>query len=560
MTRTSEPFIPADASATYDVIVYGGTSSGVVAAVQAARMGARALLVAPERHLGGMISSGLGLTDMGATETIGGLAREFFHRVWRHYRSPSTWTHGTRQEYLDTHFWHWGVTGPEVDRLQAQFMFEPHVAERMLDAMLAESGAHVALGARLVLRGGVEMDGQRISAIRCENGATYRGRAFVDASYEGDLLGQAGVSFFVGRESNAQYDETFNGTQPNKPLPFDPYVVPGDAASGLIAGIDAAAPGVKGEGDARVQAYNFRLCLTDVPDNRVEIVAPPGYDPAQYELHARYYATFGRDCRPGTHRYAFHGLFGDGVDGVCLFSHMPNRKTDSNSSGFASTDFIGASHTWWNADYAERDRLWLAHKHYMQGLIYFAKTNPRFPPAVREELARWGLARDEFADNGHWPYALYVREARRMVADYVVTEHDTTGARVAEDGIAFGSYPADSHYVTCYVDAQGRPWHEGGFWDDRTRPFPISYRAIRPATGECENLLVSGCISTTHVAYASARMEPVFMMLGQAAATAAVLAGDAGCPVQQLSFDALRDRLLADGAVLSRDAQPLAAV
>jgi hypothetical protein len=544
------PFIPADPRTVYDVVVYGGTSSGVIAAVQAARRGGRVALVAPEHHLGGMSSSGLGLTDMGHTDTIGGLALEFYHRVWKHYLAPDAWRDGSRADYLESHPWHWGVTGQEVDRRQAQFMFEPHVAERIFNDLLLESEAHVALSERIDRGRPSAMDGTSIASLRCESGRSFRGRTYIDASYEGDLLAQAGVSYVVGREANADHGETFNGVHPNPPLPFDPFNVAGDPASGTLPGIDPAPPGPAGTGDRRVQAYGFRLCLTDVADNRIDIGPPPNYDPGRYELHARYYQSFGPDAHPGSHRYAYFGLFGDGIDGVTLFSRLPNRKTDSNNCGFASTDLIGGSHRWAHATYAQRDQIWREHQHYTQGLLYFARTDRRLPAAVRETLAAWGPARDEFADQDHWPYELYVREARRMVSDYVITEHDTTGDRVADDGIALGSYPADSHHVSCYVDRDGRPRTDGGFWDTRTRSFPLSYRAIRPRAGECTNLLVSGCISTTHVAYASARMEPVFMMLGQAAATAALLAVGAARDVQDIDVAALRRRLLEDGAVL----------
>jgi hypothetical protein len=534
-----------------DVVVYGGTSAGVTAAVEAARMRRRVVLIEPGRHLGGMSSSGLGMTDNGSTATIGGLSREFYQRVYRYYTDPKAWKQLTREEFLVWMPPTWGIDGPRMEAIKAQYLFEPHAAEQVFNDMAREAGVEVVYGERLDLKNGVMRDGTKIVSIRMESGREFAGRTFIDATYEGDLMAKAGVKYIVGREPNSLYDETLNGVFPFTPAPFpkiSPYVAPGDPKSGLLPRVEPRPPGVKGQGDRRVQAYNFRICLTDIPENRVPFVKPANYNPLDYELLARLIATM-KDVQPGPRRAAAMGLRGKGLDLGINFELVPNRKTDSNCGSEFGSDMFGRSYDWPEADYAGRQRIWEEHKSYTQGLLWFLANDPRIPQPVRDEMQRWGLAKDEFTDNDNWPHQLYVREARRMISDYVVTEHEAKGEHPAADSVAIASYPLDSHGVTLYVDETGLLHRERGFYVG-TKPFAVSYRAIRPRAEECTNLLVPGCLSASHAAYGSIRMEPVFMMLGHASGAAAALASERNVAVQDVPYEALRSRLLSAGQIL----------
>ncbi len=417
--------------------------------------------------------------------------------------------------------------------------FEPHVAEDLLFQMLRETGAAVYFQQRLA---SVTRQGARITEIAMENGKVYRARMFIDATYEGDLMAKAGVSYTVGREANAQYQETINGVRAETPqhqftVPVDPYMKPGDPASGLLPFIQPGDGGKPGEGDRCVQAYNFRLCYTQNPVNRLPHRPPPKYDPAQYELLARYLEALVAAGQKPQLKAFWNPIW------------MPNGKTDINNNGGFSTDFIGANYAYPEADFATRAGIWQAHEDYVRGFVYFLATNPRVPEDMRAEMQTWGPARDEFLDNANWPHQLYVREARRMVSDYVMTEHHCRGRQKAEDAVGMGAYGMDSHNCQRIVK-NGRVENEGDVQAWGFPPYPISYRSIVPKAGECENLLVPICLSATHIAYGSIRMEPVFMILGQSAATAAAMAIERGCPVQRLPYEVLRVRLLADRQVL----------
>jgi hypothetical protein len=494
-------------TAPYDVVVYGGTSSGVIAAVKVARMGKSVVLIEPGRHLGGLSSGGLGATDIGNKDAIGGMAREFYRRVGAVYGADEAWS------------------------------FEPHVAERIFNALIREANVPVVLGERLGLSGGVRKKGARIVAIAMESGRTFRGRMFIDASYEGDLMAKAGVSYHVGREANEVYGETLNGVQTRNAVhhqfikPVDPYVVPGDPASGLLPGVHADGPGAEGSGDHRVQAYNFRMCTTDVPENRRPWPKPADYDPLRYELLLRNFEA-------GDHRVPWHAVM------------MPNRKTDTNNNHAVSTDYIGMNYEYPDGDYATRERIIREHESYQKGLMWTLANSPRVPEEVRGHFQTWGLAKDEFTDNDNWPHQLYVREARRMVAEYVMTEHNCRGERVAEDSVGLAAYTMDSHNVQRYVDEEGHVRNEGDVQVGGFTPYPISYRAIVPKRAECTNLLIPVCLSASHIAFGSIRMEPVFMVLGESAATAAVQALDADVDVQAIKYDKLAERLIADGQIL----------
>jgi hypothetical protein len=518
-----------------DVVVYGGTSAGVVAAVQARRMGRSVILVCPEKHLGGLTSGGLGWTDTGNKATIGGIAREFYHRIWQHYQQGAAWKWQTRGEYGNR-----GQGTLAIDGAQrTMWIFEPHVAEAVFEDLVAEQQIPVHRERWLNRDGGVRKPGTRIQQIAMLGGDTYTARIFIDASYEGDLLAAAGVPYHVGREANEVYGERWNGVQKDArhhrhffAQPVDPYVVPGDPSSGLLARVSAEPPGENGQGDDRIQAYCFRMCLTRIPKNRVPFPRPTAYDPNQYQLLLRVLATGWREV-------------------FQKFDPIPNAKTDTNNHGPFSTDNIGMNYDYPEASYARRREIIAEHRQYQMGLMYFLANDPRVPEDVRTRVASWGLARDEFADNDHWPHQIYVREARRMVGQYVMTEHDCLGTRVTPQPVGMGSYAIDSHNVQRYVTAEGHVQNEGDVGVRPPRPYQIAYGSLVPQADACDNLLVPVCASTSHIAFGSIRMEPVFMILGQSAATAGVLAIDRDRPVQQVDYPALRERLQADGQVLS---------
>ncbi len=519
---------------TADIVVYGGTAGGIAAAIQAARMGKTVLLVEPGRHLGGLTSGGLGATDIGNKQAIGGVAREFYRRLGKHYEQPSAWTFQPPDAFLKRR---------QPTKELEMWTFEPHVAEMILRDWLREANVSVILGERLDLKQGVSKQDGRIVSITMESGLTCDARMFIDATYEGDLLAGAGVSHHIGREANATYRETYNGVQTQQAtkhqfmVPVDPFRMPGNPQSGLLPGIQEEGPGEEGAGDKRVQAYNFRMCLTDVAENRIPFPKPAGYDPLRYELLARY-------------------IQGGVWDAFCSNLPMPNHKTDTNNCGGFSTDNIGMNYAWPEGDHATRERLFTEHVTYQQGLMWFLANDPRVPEKIRTQISQWGLCKDEFTDNGGWPHQLYVREARRMVSDHVMTQHNCQGRATVDDPVGLAAYSMDSHNVQRYA-RDGRVYNEGDVQIHGITPYPIAYRSIRPRESECKNLLVPVCLSASHIAYGSIRMEPVFMVLGQSAATAAVHALDEGVSVQQIDPAKLQKRLLADQQVLAWTGAPL---
>lgn len=523
-----------------DICIYGGTASGVAAAVQAARMGQSVVLVEPTRRLGGLTTGGLGQTDIGNKQAIGGIAREFYRRVRQHYTNDAAWKWETRQQYQD------GGQTRTAPNEDAMWTFEPSVALKILNDLIREANVSVVYGERLDLKNGVTTHGnnpKRITEIRMESGRRFRAKMFIDATYEGDLLAKAGVSYTVGREANAQYGETLNGVQTTQAIyhqlqrGVDPYVRKGDHASGLLPGIDPSGPGVEGAGDRRVQAYCFRMCLTDRPENRIPFTKPDGYRELDYELLFRNFEA-GETGTPWIH------------------SLMPNRKTDINNRLGFSTDFIGQNYAYPEADYAERERIVTRHKQYQQGLMWTLANHPRVPEKIRAQVSPWGLCRDEFVETGGWQEQLYIREARRMVGDYVMTQHHCEHREVAKDAVGLAAYGMDSHHVQRHLDANGHVRNEGDVQVRVAGPYPISYCALVPKSAECANLLVPVALSASHIAYGSIRMEPVFMVLGQSAATAAALAIKDNVPVQQLDYEKLRARLAADKQVLEAKIQP----
>lgn len=538
ISRTSCSFLAAIslspfsaiAADQYDIVIYGGTSGGLAAGIQAARMGRTCVIIEPTKFVGGLTTGGLGATDIGNKQAIGGLAREFYHRIWQYYRQPDRWKQETREKYFAGR-----PHGNSADE-ETMWTFEPHAATEVYEAMLKEAKVPVVFSERLDLKNGVQKEGARITAIRMESGRTFTGKMFIDATYEGDLMAKAGVSYHVGRESNATYGETLNGIQTARATQHqfikspDPYIKPGDPQSGLLPGIHAGDPGIDGEGDKRVQTYNLRMCTTDAPENKVPWEKPQNYEPLRYELLLRNFEA-------GDHRSPWNPVW------------LPNRKTDTNNNFAFSTDNIGMNYDYPDGDYATRERIQKEHLDYQMGLMWTLANHPRVPEKIRAEFSRLSPAKDEFKDNNHWPRQLYIREARRLIGEYVMTEKNCTRAVVIDDSAGMGAYNMDSHNTQRYVTKDGRVLNEGDI-QVGTRPYPVSYRSLCPKAAECANLLVPVCLSASHIAYGSIRMEPVFMVLGQSAATAASHAIEAGVGVQGIDQEKFKARLLADKQVL----------
>ncbi|HEX7653686.1 MAG TPA: FAD-dependent oxidoreductase, partial [Verrucomicrobiae bacterium] len=486
-----------------DVCVYGGTSGGVIAAVKAARLGKRVALIHDKNHYGGMTSSGLGWTDIGHVGTgyIQGMAGDFYARINAKY-------------------------GANVN-----YEFEPHVAEAVFNDLLAEAGVQLYPNQSLV---SVNKAGTQIRALTTTAGIIFTAREFIDTSYTGDLLAAAGVSYTIGREAAAQYGESLAGVRPPDTsfgAAVSPYLTPGVPASGLIPLIQSNSLSPAGSADMAVQTYNFRMCFTQVASNRLALAAPPNYNAAQYELVARYL-----QANPSL---TLNNL-------MTLGTPLPNSKMDINNSGPVSTDYVGGSAAYAEAGAARRQQIWADHKNYEQGFFYFLATDPRVPAAVRTSMSAWGPCKDEFVDNGGWPWELYVREARRMVSDYVMTQANIFNQVPVTDVVGMGGYFTDSHYCQRIL-TNGIIVNEGTARGDITVPYPVPYRALVPKTNECSNLLVPWSLSASHIAFCSLRMEPTLMILSQAAATAACLAIDDGVPVQSVNVARLQAQLLRDG-------------
>jgi len=477
-----------------DICVYGGTPGGVGAAVQARRLGKTTALAVFRRHVGGVTAAGLTAVDLGKKESIGGMAEEFLNRMgqWSGFRAAD--------------------------------------AENTFRAMLAEAGVPVWFEHRLER---VEKDGNRIRAVVFENGDRIEARVFVDATYEGDLLARAGVSYHVGREGNAAYGEAFNGyfiaDKHQFRFPVDPYRTPGDPKSGLLPGISTAPPRAEGSGDTLVQAYNFRMWLTTAAAGR-PFPRPAGYNAGDYALLQRFLASAPPDFE---------------WDWTYRKGPLKLNLGDCNNAGPVSTDFIGGSNGWPDGDYATRETIFQAHVTYQQGYMWYLANDPAVPKHLQDQVRKFGLPRDQFDETDGWPHELYVREGRRMVSDYVMTDKNCTGKIVAEDSVGLASYTMDSHH-TSRVVVDGKVMAEGNVEKTTPKPYPVSYRAMTPRERECANLLVPVAVSSSHIAFGSIRMEPVFMLLGQSAATAAALAIDAGTPVQKVDYAKLRERLLRD--------------
>jgi len=512
-----------------DIVVYGGTSGGVVAAVKASRMGKSVLLIESAKFLGGLTTGGLGATDIGNKRAIGGISREFYRRIYSYYQAPEHWNHETREAYFK------GRTVNSQNE-NSMWTFEPHVASRVFQDLVEQANVTVLYGERLDRAKGVDKEGLSIQSITMESGLRVQGKVFIDASYEGDLMAAASVSYHVGREPNSLYGETINGLQIAKTIhhqfvkPVDPFRVPGDRSSGLLPNITMEPRGTDGDGDHRIQAYNFRMCTTDVAENKVAWPKPVGYDELDFELLLRNFEA-------GDSRVPWAPIW------------MPNRKTDVNNNFAFSTDYIGKNYDYPEASYQRREEIVADHVRYQQGLMWTLANHPRVPAKVQEIFQKNGLAKDEFVDNNYWPRQLYVREARRMVSDYVMSEKNCRRLEVVDDSVGMGAYNMDSHNTQRFVTADGFARNEGDV-QIPTKPYPISRRSICPKSSECSNLLVPVCMSASHIAYGSIRMEPVFMVLGESASAIASLAIDQNRAVQLVPYEDLKKVLVDSKQVL----------
>ncbi len=508
------PCITVAATHSFDVVVYGGTAGGVIAAVTSAREGLKTALVEPGRHLGGMVSGGLGWTDYGKKEVIGGYALEFYLRVGRHYHVEQ---HGHRIGWLH----------------------EPHVAEDIFREMLKDVGVAVFEQQRLQEHGGVHKSGTRVSEIITEKNDAFTAKVFIDASYEGDLMAHSGIAYTYGREGSSQYAESLAGVRDRTPLhQFLVDVPAADQTGRLLPEISSSKLPAPGTADKAVQAYNFRMCFSEVPENRVPFPKPPGYDPKRYELFARFLAA----------RVKSEGR-APVLNSVLKVDRIMNGKTDINNQGAFSTDYLGGSWDYPDATYARRAEIWLEHILYMQGLFYFLANDSRVPDALRQEMSHWGLAKDEFRDTDHWPNQLYIRESRRLIGEYVMVQKDLQTELTKPDPIGMGSYNSDSHNVQRIVDANGFARNEGDM-QVAVKPYQIPFRIILPKRDQATNVLVPVAFSASHVAYSSVRMEPQYMILGQAAGIAARLAISGGCTVQAIPVEKLVETLRRQGAVM----------
>ena len=540
---------------SYDIVVYGATSSGITAAIQSSRLGKKVLLIEPGHRIGGLTTGGLGQTDIGNKQAIGGISREFYQNIKSYYQKQENWIWQKRESYRD------GGQTTSDSMEDAMWTFEPSAALRVFKDMIKkEKDITLIYSQRLNRKSGVKKIEGKIVSIQMESGQIYQSKIFIDATYVGDLMAAAGVSYTVGRESNSQYGESLNGVQANnvslalkKTISMnaahhnfiegvDPYIKNGDPKSGLLPFINHRKPGVDGAGDDKIQAYCYRMTLTNHPDNRIPFSKPSGYQEIEYELLFRNY-----EAAIGSHEKMYS--YGDPLV-PWINSKMPNRKTDTNNQKGFSTDFIGQNYLYPEALYEEREKIAERHKKYQQGLMWTLAYHPRIPAQVREIVSQWGTCKDEYEREDGWPSQLYIREARRMISEYVMTQRNCEKLELVEDAIGLAAYGMDSHHVQRYVDLNGYVKNEGNVEAHVVNPFPISYRCIVPKKSEVRNLLVPICLSASHIAFGSIRMEPVFMVLGQSAAIAAAMAIDNDWDLQYIPYDQLKLNLLKHKQIL----------
>ena len=500
---------------SYDLVVYGDSSGAVTAAVAAKRKGLSVILINPTGFLGGMSASGLGATDfLGQRRTFGGIASEFYE--------------GINASYGEKHV----------------RSFEPHVGEQVFKKLIADAQVQVLFDEKLNRETGVEMDGNRIVSITTLSGKTFHGKMFIDATYVGDLMAAAGVSYTVGREPESQYGEYLAGVRRGDTRPrlhygqgdkdhfvaeVDGYVIPGDPSSGLLPHVHRIEGLKNGQGDHKIQGYNYRMCLTKDSALKIPLEKPEGYREIDHELLLRNFEA------------------GDGrIPALIEPLAGPGSKVDWNNMHAVGSDYVGANWAYPEASYAKRREIEKEHQLYIRGFLWTLANHPRVPEPIRKRAAGYGLPRDEFQSNGGWPYMIYIREARRMVSDYVMTQHNCMNKKKAEDSVGLASFGMDSHAVQHIVNEQGHVRNEGVIWRRPPVPYPVSYRSIIPRKGECENVFAPVCLSASHVAHGSIRMEPVFMVLSESAATAVALAIDDGVSVQDVDYAKLKAKLLAD--------------
>jgi len=517
-----------------DIVIYGGTSAAIIAAVEVTHEGKSVIVVSPDKHSGGLSSGGLGYTDTGNKSVIGGLSREFYHRVWLHYNDSTVWTWQKKTEY--------GNKGQGTVAMDGEnrtmWIFEPHVAEKVFEDFVAENNITIYRDEWLNREKGVVKSGNKIVSFTTLSEKTFKGNIFIDATYEGDLMASSGVGYHVGRESTDTYNEQWNGVQTGVlhhqhwfRAKISPYKIPGDPSSGVLPRISPEHPGEIGDADDKIQAYCFRICMSNHEKNRVPFPKPENYDSTQYELLVRLFDTGRKDWFE-------------------KFDNIPNKKTDTNNHGPFSSDNIGMNYDYPEATYERRKEIIKEHQHYQMGLLWFVANDPRVPEDIRTKMSPWGLAKDEFADNNNWSHQIYVREARRMIGEYVTTENDVLLKREVPHPVGMGSYAMDSHNVQRYITSEGYVQNEGDIGVSPSAPYSISYGSIVPPKKECANLLVPVCVSSSHIAFGSIRMEPVFMILGQSAAIAACIAIDQKCKIQEVPYQDLRIKLLKEGQIL----------
>jgi hypothetical protein len=513
-------YVVSDAKAAekYDICIYGGTSAGVIAAYTAKKMGKSVVLIVPDGHIGGLSSGGLGATDIGNKNAIGGLSREFYKELGKVYGKPESWT------------------------------FEPKEASKLFMGYLKLADIPVLYhkSIKRVTKKNREIKSLHLTPTLGSGNITDQidAKVFLDCTYEGDLFAMAGVSFTVGREDNSVYKETLSGYQlpiylkksgrHQFPDGISPYKIPDNSSSGYVYGVSKNKPSITGKGDKGVQAYNFRICLTDSVENQIPITRPQDYDSTKYELLARLFKAQPKMVKPNDY---------------FIWSRMPKRKTDVNNRGGFSTDMIGANFKWPTASFSERKKIYEDHVSYTKGLLYFMTADPRVPASLQEFISKWGYPKDEYLENGHFSPQLYIREGRRMIGEYVMTEHNCVGKEVVTDPIGMAAYTMDSHNIQRIV-VNGMVKNEGNVEVGKFPPYPISYRAIIPKRKECTNLLVPVSLSASHISFGSIRMEPVFMILGQSAAIAAVQAIDQQSTVQDVDYEKLKTELLKQNQIL----------
>jgi hypothetical protein len=539
-----------------DVIIYGGTAAAVTAAVQVSKLGKSVIIVCPDKHLGGLTSGGIGFTDTGNKTVIGGLARVFYQKVYSYYQKDESWKWQAKDEYGNK-----GQGTPAIDGdKRTMWIFEPHIAELIFEDFVNENGIQVDRDHWLDRENGVEIKNGKISSIRMLNDKIYKGDVFIDATYEGDLMAAAGVSYHVGREANSVYDEEWNGVQNDHsiayrflnesrrhfpPREIDPYVVPGDSSSGVIPRVSIAPPGLTGDGDNKIQAYCYRLCLTDVKENQIPFARPDDYDPWQYEVLGRLFESGWGELE----------LINKGSTRLAKFDPIPNHKTDTNNHGPFSTDNIGMNYDYPEATYERRREIIKEHENYQKGLFYFYISDSRVPEKVRTEISRWGLAKDEFLDNNHWPHQLYIREARRMIGEFVMTGNEVRKTSPVPRPIGMGSYTLDSHHTQRYITPEGFVENEGNVNAKTNGPYQIDMWSLLPKREECSNLLVPVAVSSSHIAFGSMRMEPVFMILGQSAGVMASMAIENNGDVHKLDYEEVKLKLIEEGQIINFDKQ-----